>query len=332
MAENRPVLDPTTQAFLNYIEERGYPELHTLPVAEAREQFARGQASVPVTLLPADVEHRTLAVGPSGAVEVYILRPRGSKAPLPVVMYFHGGGWTVGNFKTHERFARDLAVGANAAVVFVEYSLSPDVHYPVANEEAYAATKWIAEHGREIGLDSSQIAVVGDSAGGNMAAIVCLLAKQRGGPKIAAQVLFYPATGGPRDLPSRLQFAHGYFFTQESGAWMWSNYIGDHPSKGGEAACLPLFATVEELRGLPPALIITAECDMLRDEGEAYAGKLMQAGVPVTGTRYLGTIHGFTATNALAESPPARGAIAQANAMLRSIFAASAKEAAVAAR
>ncbi len=207
MAENRPVLDPTTQAFLNYIEERGYPELHTLSVAEAREQFARGQAAVPVTLLPADVEHRTLAVGPSGAVEVYILRPRGSKGPLPIVMYFHGGGWTVGNFKTHERFARDLAVGANAAVVFVEYSLSPDVHYPVANEEAYAATKWVAEHGHEIGLDSSQIAVVGDSAGGNMAAIMCLLAKQRGGPKIAAQVMFYPATGGPRDLPSRLHIS-----------------------------------------------------------------------------------------------------------------------------
>lgn len=329
MAENRPVLDPTTQAFLNYIEKGGYPELQTLPVAEARAQFAKGQAAVPVKLLPAEVEHRTLPVGPAGSVEVYILRPRGSKAPLPVVMYFHGGGWTVGNFTTHERFARDLAVGANAAVVFVEYSLSPDVHYPVANEEAYAATKWVAEHGSEIGLDSSQIAVVGDSAGGNMAAIMCLLAKQRGGPKIVAQVMFYPATGGARDLPSRLQFAQGYFFTQETGAWMWNNYIGDHPSKGGEAACLPLFATVEELRGLPPALVITAECDVLRDEGEAYAAKLMQAGVPVTGTRYLGTIHGFTAANALANSPPARGAIAQANAMLRDVFASSAKEAAV---
>jgi acetyl esterase len=312
MDPNQPVLDPTTQSFLKYLEDGKYPELHTLPVPEARVQFAKGQAAVPVTLLPADIEQRTLPVGPNGSVEIRIVRPKGSKVPLPVVMYFHGGGWVVGNFETHERIVREIANGVNAAVVFVEYSLST---------EAYAATKWVAEHGSELGVSSVQIAVAGDSAGGNMAAIVSLLAKRRGGPKIAAQVMFYPATGGSQDLPSRQQFANGYYFIAETGLWFWNHYIGDTPSKGLEPLCLPLLASVEQLHGLPRALIITAECDVLRDEGEAYARKLMLAGVPVAATRYLGAIHGFTVANVLAETPATRGAIAQAIAMLRGVFA-----------
>src|SRR5258708_2701314 len=320
MDPNQPVLDPTTQFFLKYLEEGNYPELYTLPVPEARVQFAKGQAAVPVTLLPADVEQRTLPVGPQGRVEVMIVRPKGSKSPLPVVMYFHGGGWVVGNFQTHERLVREIANGVNAAVVFVEYSLSPDVRYPVANEEAYAATKWVAAHGSEIAVNSNQLAVAGDSAGGNMATVVSLLAKERGGPRIAAQVMFYPPTGGSADLPSRQQFANGYYFTAETGLWFWNHYIGDTPSKGFEPLCLPLLASVEQLRGLPRALIITGECDVLRDEGEAYARKLTQAGVPVACTRYLGAIHGFTVANVLAASPPTRSAIAQAIAMLRDVF------------
>jgi len=322
----QPVLDPTTRAFLKYVEETGVPDLYTLSVERARAQYAQGQAGAAVTLLPAEIQQHALPVGAKGSVNIKIVRPPGSKALPPAVMFFHGGGWVVGNFATHERLVREIANGSNTAVIFVEYSLAPETHYPVANEEAYAATKWVADHGGEIGVDSSQIAVAGDSAGGNMAAVVSLLAKQRGGPNIVAQVMFYPATGGSQDLPSRQQFAEGYYFTQKTGQWMWDQYIGNHPSKGLEAACLPLFASVEQLQGLPPALIITAEFDSLRDEGEAYARKLVLAGVPVAATRYLGTIHGFTVTNALAGSPPARTAIAQANAMLREAFAATTRE------
>jgi acetyl esterase len=325
----QPVLDPTTAAFLRYLENSGLPQPHTLTVEEARAQFARGQAAVPVDKLPAEIIRKTLPAGPKGSIDVVIVRPVGNNGPLPAVMYFHGGGWVFGTFETHEHVARTLAHGSNSAVVFVEYSLSPEARYPIANEEAYAATQWIAEHGAQFGIDPSQIALVGDSAGGNMAAVVSLLAKQRGGPNISAQVMIYPATGGSPDLPSRQQFAEGYYFSAKTGLWMWNHYIGERPENGYQPECLPLLASLEQLRGLPPALIITAECDMLRDEGEAYARKLTQAGVPVIATRYLGVIHGFTVTAALAQSPPARGAMAQVNAMLCQTFSVSRKEAAV---
>lgn len=320
-AISRPVLDETVQTFLNYLNGAGLPELHTLPVLEARAQFSRGQAAIPITKLPAEIEQRTLPVGPGGSVSVRIVRPVGSKGLLPAAMYFHGGGWVVGDFGTHERTVREIVNGAQVAVVFVEYSLSPEVRFPFANEEAYAATRWVANHGSEIGIDPEQIAVAGDSAGGNMAAVVALMAKQRGGPNLAAQVLYYPSTGGGNDLPSKMDFAEGYFFTEATGMWMWNHYIGDTPMDVIRSPlCLPLMATVDELRGLPPALIITAECDVLRDEGEAYARKLSQAGVSVTATRFLGVIHGFTVTNFLANSNPTRASIAQTCAMLRRVF------------
>jgi acetyl esterase len=326
------VLNDTVQTFLNYLNGAGLPELHTLSVREARAQFSRGQAAVPVTKLPAEIDQRILPVGPSGSVSVRIVRPVGSQGLLPAVMYFHGGGWVVGDFGTHERTVREIVNGAHVVVVFVEYTLSPEARFPVANEEAYAATKWVAEHGREIGVDPNQIAVAGDSAGGNMAAVVSLIAKQRGGPNLSAQVLYYPSTGGSNDLPSKKEFAEGYYFTEATGMWMWNHYIGDTPMEVIRSPlCLPLMATVEDLRGLPPALIITAECDVLRDEGEAYARKLMQAGVSVVATRYLGVIHGFTVTNFLASSGPTRASIAETCAMLRRVFAVESKKAKVSA-
>lgn len=320
--ENQPVLDPESQVFLKYVKESGRPEMHTLSVQEGRELFARGQAIVPVTKLPAEIETRNIAVGPTGNLEIRIVRPVGSKGALPVVMYFHGGGWVLGNFETHERIVRDIVNGANVVAVFPEYTCAPDAHYPVANEQAYAATKWVAEHGKEIGVDPEKIAVAGESAGGNMATVVCMLAKQRGGPKIAAQILFYPSCGGRPDLPSKVQFAEGFYLTAETGKWFWQHYSGGKPIHTEPTAC-PLCATQEQLKGLPPALVITAECDVLRDEGEAYARNLMRAGVRVTCTRYLGTLHGFNVANALAGSAASRASIAQTCAALREHLAVS---------
>lgn len=325
-ANNQPLLDRESQALLKWVKDSGRPEMHTLSVSEARALFARGQAAVAVKMLPADVESRMIPVGSDGTLEIRIVRPVGAKTPLPVVMYFHGGGWVLGNFETHERVVRDIVNGANVAAVVPEYTCAPDAHYPVLNEQAYAATKWVAEHGREIGLDAERIAVAGESAGGNMATVVTMLAKQRGGPKLAAQVLFYPSTGGSSDLPSKIQFAEGYYLTAATGRWFWQHYSGGAPIHTEPTAC-PLCATPEQLKGLPPALIITAECDVLRDEGEAYARKLLQAGVEVTCTRYLGTLHGFNVANALAGSSASRASIAQTCAMLREHLAVSSRHA-----
>ena len=247
------------------------------------------------------------------------MRPKGSTGALPVVMYFHGGGWVLGDVETHDRLIREIANGAHAAVVFVDYSRPPEARYPVAIEEAYAATKWVSENGKTINVDCSRLAVAGDSVGGNMAAVVTLLAKQRGGPQIHFQVLFYPVTDADFDTPSYQQFAEGYFLTREAMKWFWDHYAPDVAIRTQSTAS-PLRATIDQLRGLPPALVINGECDVLRDEGEAYARKLIQAGVHVTALRYMGTIHDFVMLNAITDTPAARGAIAQANDALRKVF------------
>ncbi len=313
---NTPVLDPRTQWFLNFLVEMKRPQVFEVPVEEARMMYVKGQELFAPPKLPAQIEDRKLAVGPKGDVRIRIMRPEGSNEPLPVVMYFHGGGWVLGDASTYDAFMRRLVHGTGAAVVFVEYRRSPEEHYPVPLEECYAATKWVAEHDSELGLDASRLAVAGDSAGGNMAAVVCLLAKERGGPRIAAQVLIYPATGSDFDTPSFHEFGQGYFLTAEASRWFWHRYAPDRSADKEPTAC-PLLASLEQLKGLPPALVMTAECDILRDEGEAYARKLMQAGVTVTCTRYLGAIHGFMGANALIDTPPTRAATAQMAAMLK---------------
>jgi acetyl esterase len=319
MADPTVVLDPKTQWFLDFLKSSGRPQVHQVPVAEAREMYVRGQNLVPLVKKPAQIEDRTIAAGAGGNLKLRIFRPEGSSGPLSVVMYFHGGGWVLGDANTYDYYMRELTNGSGAAVVFVEYSRSPEARYPVALEECFAATKWVAAHGIELNVNSSQIAVAGDSAGGNMAAVVCLLAKQRGGPEIAAQVLIYPATGHVFDSTSFHDFDAGYFLTRETSQWFWQQYTGGAAIEHEPTAC-PLQATLDQLKGLPPALVITGECDVLRDEGEAYARKLIQAGVTVTCTRYLGAIHGFMGINALADSPPTKAARAQVHAMLREVL------------
>ncbi|WP_027369115.1 alpha/beta hydrolase [Desulfocurvibacter africanus] len=314
----QPVLEPRTKAFLDALAAQGGPQIYELSVADARKVLSDAQAG-DVAKLPADIEDRRISTGPQGEVAIRIVRPQGSTGALPVVMYFHGGGWVLGDKNTHDRLIREIANGAHAAVVFVEYTPSPEARYPVAIEEAYAATKWIAENGRTLNLDTSRLAVVGDSVGGNMAAAVTLLAKERGGPSIDFQVLFYPVTDADFDTPSYQQFASGHFLTREGMKWFWNHYAPDMDARE-EPTASPLKASIDQLRGLPPALIINGECDVLRDEGESYARKLIQAGVPVTATRYLGTIHDFVMLNAITDTPAPRAAIALANDMLREAF------------
>jgi acetyl esterase len=328
-------LEPTTEQFLQTLAAKGGPPIYTLSIEEARKVLDGAQAG-PVKKLPAQIEDRkfsarlagetslqdqhTLAGGTTREVAVRIVRTKDSSGPLPVIMYFHGGGWILGNENTHDRLIREIANGAKAAIVFVKYTPSPEARYPTAIEQAYTATKYVAEHGKDLNLDSSRHAVVGDSVGGNMAAVVTLLAKERGGPKIAYQVLFYPVTDANFDTSSYREFANGPWLTKPAMEWFWNAYAPDVAARK-KPTVSPLQASVDQLKGLPPALIITDENDVLRDEGEAYAHKLTHAGVPVTAVRYLGTMHDFVMLDAVRDTPAARSAIALANANLQHALA-----------
>ena len=255
----------------------------------------------------------------SGKVPVRIMRPPGAKGPLPVILYIHGGGWVFCNAHTHDRLIRELTVGTGAAVVFPSYSLSPSAKYPTAIEQNYAVLQWIAADGIKHGLDGTRIAVMGDSVGGNMAAVAALMAKQRNGPRLVRQVLAYPVTDARFDTGSYEEFAVDHLLRRDGMQWFWDQYTTD-PAQRAEITASPLRATLEQLRGLPPALVITAEVDVLRDEGEAYANKLRGAGVPVQAARFQGTVHDFLVVNPLAGSQATRGAIALAIAYLRDGF------------
>jgi len=281
----------------------------------ALEEAQLGQ----VSKLLVDVEDLTVDDGPSGLVSLHILRPLNAPAVLPVIVYIHGAGWVFGSMQTHDRLIRELAVGAQAAVVFPEYRLSPEAKYPTAIEECYSVVKWVAERGREHGMDPERLAVAGDSVGGNMTSAVTLLSRERGGPVIQLQLLFYPVTDAAFDTASYHQFAEGYHLRRDAMMWFWDQYTAN-PGERNEITASPLRASTQQLKGLPPALIITAEADVLRDEGEAYANKLREAGVRVTAVRFQGTIHDFVMLNALAHTAAARGAISLATAWLREGF------------
>jgi acetyl esterase/lipase len=312
------LLEPATRAFVENVNKQGGTPIYELSPKGARQVLSDLQAAE-VTKLPADLEDLTIQAGPEGQVSIRIVRPKGSKENLPAVMYFHGGGWVLGGKDTHDRLVREIANGANAAVVFVNFTPSPEAKYPTPIEEAYAATKYIAEKGKDLNLDTSKLVLAGDSVGGNMVAAVLLLAKEWGGPNIAYQVLFYPVTDANFDTPSYQQFATGIWLTREAMKWFWNNYLPDKEARKQPTAS-PLQASIDQLKGQPPALIITDENDVLRDEGEAYAHKLIQAGVNVTAVRYLGTIHDFVMLNALAGTPATCSAVGLVNETLKNIF------------
>ena len=318
-AADVPAVEPKTQAFLDQLAAGGGAPIYTL-TPEAARQVLEGAQAGPVAAPQVDIEDRTIPGGPTGKVRIRVLRPHGAKGMLPVVMYFHGAGWVMGSTRTHDRLVREIADGAQAAVVFVDYDRSPEARFPIAIEQDYAATKYVAEHAGEFDVDASRLAIAGDSVGGNMAAVVSLLAKERKGPAIRYQLLFYPVTDANFETGSYNQFANGPWLTKEAMKWFWNAYLPD-VAKRKDIHVSPLQASLEELKGLPPALVITDENDVLRDEGEAYAHKLAAAGVPVTQVRYLGTIHDFVMLNALAETPATRSAIALANGALTKALA-----------
>jgi acetyl esterase len=311
-------LEPSTQAFIDSLA--GAKPLYTLSPEAARDVLTSVQKSVPVTLAPASSEDRTLNVGPRGQTNIRVYRPESAKGTLPVVIYTHGGGWVLGDRDTHDRLLRELAVGADAVMVFVDYDRSPESHYPIAVEESYAVLKYVAEHPTEFAADSRRIAIAGDSVGGNMTAAVALFAKERKGPQIKAQLLFYPVTDASMSTGSYTQFAEGPWLTKKAMAWFWDQYLPD-VSKRADIHVSPINASTEQLKGLPQTLLIVDENDVLRDEGEAYGRKLAAAGVTVTSVRYNGTIHDFMLLNPIARTPAVRGAVDQASAYLRKVLA-----------
>ena len=305
---NTPTLEPAAKQFAEATANP--PFLFDLGPTEGRKTVDGVQAG-DVKKLPVDVEDLTVEGGPSGAVSVRIVRPSGATGILPVVLYIHGAGWVFGNSHTHDRLVREIATGTSAAVVFPNYSLSPEAAYPVALEECYAVAQWVARDGHTRALDGARMAVAGDSVGGNMAAAVTLLASRRAGPRFASQVLFYPVTDASFDTASYEQFSEGFFLRRDAMQWFWDQYTKSADDRAQSTAS-PLRASLDELRGLPPALVITAEADVLRDEGEAYASRLREAGVAVTAVRYLGIIHDFVMLNALRDTHAAEAAINQA--------------------
>ena len=268
------------------------------------------QASVEVDLSGIIVDTKVIQVN-GQPLTLKVVRPEGARGILPGFMFFHGGGWVLGDYPTHERLIRDLVVGSGAAAIYVDYTPSPEAKYPTAINQAYAATKWVADNGSQIGVDGSRLAVAGNSVGGNMAAVVAIKAKEAGTPKLRAQVLLWPVTDANFNNASYNHFAEGHFLTRGMMEWFWDNYTTDAKQRN-EIYASPLRASLEQLKGLPPALVQTAEMDVLRDEGEAYARRLNAAGVPVTAVRYNGMIHDYGLLNVLAEVPAVRSAMDQA--------------------
>jgi len=281
-------LDPNVELFLQTVQQAGQPPLREVGVEEARE----GIALMHALCTPAGELARTdesAVPGPSGDVSVRVYS-QATEAALPVVVYFHGGGWTIGDLASYDVLCRKLAIATGLTVVSVGYRLAPEHGFPAAVDDCYAVTKWIAEHGSELGVDGSRLAVAGDSAGGNLAAVTSILARDRGAPTLAFQLLIYPVIDGTMSFPSIKENAEGYLLSADDMAWFYEQYVPPDVDRKNPMLS-PLYAP--DLSNLPPALVITAEYDPLRDEGEAYADALQQAGVEARASRYDGMVHGF---------------------------------------
>jgi len=302
-----PAIDSRTKSFLKQLNTGGGKPMETMTPGEARKVLEDAQQSVKVNEGGIDIRERSITEDGITA-HIYVVRPTGKSGILPVFMFFHGGGWVLGDFPTHKRLVRDLVVYSGAAAVFVEYDRSPEAKYPTALNECYAATKWVAAHGKEIGVDGGRLAVVGNSVGGNLAAATALMAKDKNGPAIKFQLLFWPVTNDDFSTSSYYAYANDRFLTRNMMIWFWDAYAPDKQQRN-EYYASPLKAPSDELKGLPPAMVQTAENDVLRDEGEAYARKMDEAGVPVTHFRIKGMIHDYGLLNPLAMVPAVQAAM-----------------------
>ena len=294
-------LDPQAKAVIELAIKAGRPPYHTLSPKEARQLFLETRPfSTPAP--PAIGTVRNLAAeGPVGQIPLRLYRPAGvsDATPLPVYVYFHGGGWVIGDLESHDVLCRQLTAESGACVIAVDYRLAPEHKFPAAADDAWAATRWIVGHAAELGVDAGRLAVGGDSAGGNLAAVVALMARDAGGPAIALQVLIYPVTDVGRESPSYSDFADGYMLTRDSMRWFTAHYLG-RKEEANDWRVSPLRAP--SLAGLPPALILTAGFDPLRDEGAAYATRLREAGVTVDYVSFGGMIHGFVGMGRVLDS------------------------------
>ncbi len=304
-----PNVDRRIAEFLDGLNSSGGKPMEELSPAEARAVLENLQKSVTVPLAPADISEKTITVD-GGPLTLTIVRPAGVKGVLPVFMFFHGGGWVLGDFPTHERFVRDLVAASGAVAVFPNYTRSPEAKYPTAVNQMYGATKWVAEHGAEIQVDGKRLAVVGNSVGGNAAGVISLMAKDKGGPAIRFTVMMWPVTDANFETNSYHELAEGHFLSRNMMKWFWDNYCPDVRQRK-EIYASPLQATIAQLKGLPPTLIQVAENDVLRDEGEAYARKLDSAGVELTHVRYDGLIHDWGLLNPISQLPGVRAALLQ---------------------
>ena len=316
MTDNPPIiLEPSAQDVVDATSKP--PFLYDIGPAAAR-QFLNDLQAQPVDKLPIDEEWVTVPAA-VGDVRVRIIRPQGSTGMLPVIIYMHGGGWILGNAGTHDRLVRELAVGANAALLFVEYPNSPEARYPVAIEQGYATAQWVVRDGASKNLDASRMAVAGESVGGDMTAALALMAKDRGDVTFIQASMYYPVTDAAMNTASYEQFTSGWYLSRKAMEWFWDAYAPD-PQQRLEIYASPNQATIEQLIGLPPTLLMVDEADVLRDEGESYAAKLRSAGVEVTTVRYPGVVHDFMLLNAMSQAHATRAAIAQATAFLRAAF------------
>jgi len=307
--EEDPRIFKEVRGFLKVLNSGTGKPIEELSPADARQVLTDAQESVAVDYSGIE-ESETMVEQDGQRVKVHITKPLNARPGSPVFVFIHGGGWVLGDYPTHRRLVRDLVVQSGAVAVFPDYTPSPEAQYPVAINQIYATLKWAAE------LSGNNVAIVGNSVGGNMAAAVALMAKEKGGPDIKLQVLLWPVTDANFDTGSYLELGEGRFLTRNMMIWFWDNYLPDK-SKRKEIFASPLQADLEQLKGLPPTLIQTAENDVLRDEGEAYARKLNEAGVKVTLTRYSGLIHDYGLLNPLAEVPAVKTALTQAAAVIR---------------